>query len=79
MTDEVTQNVWTWSYDKFENRLFMMRDVYAAGESPEAGLADDPFWDPPEPIEIGKAYVYLKALSHLVEIEEDFAIVNYKG
>ncbi len=26
---------------------------------------EDPFWDPPEPIEIGKAYVYLKALSQV--------------
>ena len=39
----------------------------------------DPFWDPPEAVEIGKAYVYLKALSQLVEIESDFAIVDYKG
>lgn len=30
-------------------------------------------------MEIGKAYVYLKALSQLVEIESEFAIVDYKG
>lgn len=30
-------------------------------------------------VEIGKAYVYLKALSQLVEIENEFAIVDYKG
>ncbi len=30
-------------------------------------------------MEIGKAYVYLKALSQLVEIETDFSIVDTKG
>ncbi|SPQ97763.1 Kinesin motor domain-containing protein [Plasmodiophora brassicae] len=77
VTNTVSQNVWTWSAEKFENRLFMMRDLYVSRE--ERNNADDPFYDPPEPFEIGKAYVYLKALSHLVEIENEFTIVNYKG
>jgi hypothetical protein len=75
-------NVWTWNASKFENRLFMMREIYQ--EYLEYGPREipkskDPFWDPPEAIEIGKSYVYLKALSQLVEIENDFSIVDYKG
>jgi hypothetical protein len=67
---------------KFDSRLFMMREIYQ--EYQDFGPRDipkskDPFWDPPEAMEIGKAYVYLKALSQLVEIESDFAIVDYKG
>jgi hypothetical protein len=56
-----------------------MRDLFSSGKAEEVLHADDPFWDPPEPVEIGKAFVYLKALSHLVEIENDFPIVNFKG
>lgn len=67
---------------KFESRLFMMREIYQ--EYMDFGPRDipksrDPFWDPPEAVEIGKAYVYLKALSQYVEIEDDFSIVDYKG
>ena len=75
-------SVWTWSHDKFENRLFMMRELYQdfMNYGPrEVDQANDPFWDPPEATEIGKAYVYLKALSQLVEIENEFVIVDYKG
>ena len=76
-------NIWTWTSAKFESRLFMMRELYQRVQEGQSSAAvtktDDPFWDPPEAIEIGKAYVYLKALSQLVEIENEFAIVDYKG
>jgi hypothetical protein len=60
----------------------MMREIYQEYMDfgpREIPKSKDPFWDPPEAVEIGKAYVYLKALSQLVEIESEFAIVDYKG
>ena len=76
-------NIWTWNSAKFESRLFMMRELYQQtaefGPPQNNTKSSDPFWDPPEAIEIGKSYVYLKALSQLVEIENEFAIVDYKG
>jgi hypothetical protein len=75
-------SVWNWSLIKFDSRLFMMRELYQQyldfGPQ-ELTKTKDPFWDPPEPFTIGKAYVYLKALSHLVEIDSGFALVDYKG
>jgi hypothetical protein len=73
---------WNWSLEKFENRLFVLRELYQRFlENGPLNLAqaEDPLWDPPEAIEIGQAYVYLKALSHLVEVEGDFAVVDHKG
>jgi hypothetical protein len=75
-------NVWHWNHIKFDSRLYMMRELYQEYMDfgpREIPKSKDPFWDPPEAVEIGKAYVYLKALSQLVEIESDFAIVDYKG
>jgi pSer/pThr/pTyr-binding forkhead associated (FHA) protein len=71
-----------WDSQKFENRLYMIREMYQ--EFSEYGMRDipldqDPFWDPPEANDIGKSYVYLKALSQLVEIENSFAVIDYKG
>jgi len=82
VTSQENGNIWHWNHVKFDSRLFLMREVYQ--EYQDFGPRDipkskDPFWDPPEAVEIGKAYVYLKALSQLVEIESDFAIVDYKG
>lgn len=82
VTNTKNGNLWNWTPTKFENRLFIMRELYQ--EFLDYGPRDvppskDPFWDPPEAFEIGKAYVYLKALSQLVEIENEFAIVDYKG
>ncbi|MES1911981.1 MAG: hypothetical protein MHM6MM_004331 [Cercozoa sp. M6MM] len=82
-TLENDAQTWNWSTEKFENRLVLMRDVYHkvldAGQPLTFEQADDPFYDPPEPVEIGRSYCYLKALSQLVEIENDFCIVNFKG
>ena len=75
-------NIWQWPSSKFESRLYMMRELYQQTQDhgPQTvAKAADPFWDPPEAVEVGKAYVYLKALSQLVEIEGEFAVVDYKG
>ena len=39
----------------------------------------DPFFDPPEPQAVGTADVYLSSLSYLIEIEDDFTVVDHAG
>jgi hypothetical protein len=72
-------NVVTWSADKFESRLFLMRDLYREFCDQgfvEVNQADDPFWDPPEPVDIGTCFVYTRALTKLVEISKSFQICS---
>lgn len=46
-----------WPIDKFENRLFMVRELleeyFDNGVLPKLSKNEDPFWDPPNPILIG--------------------------
>ena len=79
--------VWIWSTEKFDQRRYMIQDMFM--EFQEGALQNrsnesDPFWDPPQATKIGRAIVYLKALSHLVEIEPDegtdgFTLYDSKG
>ncbi len=62
---------YTWSRNKFQDRLDMMRDImnmfYEDGEVEDLDKENDPFWDPPEAQRIGKAYYILKPLAHLID------------
>ena len=44
------RSTYEWTLDKFENRVFMMRDVleefYETDELPKVDKEQDPFWDP---------------------------------
>lgn len=46
-----------WSDEKFQDRLFMLRDLvneyFDSGILPQLQQEDDPLWDPPEPQIIG--------------------------
>jgi len=46
-----------WPAEKFHNRLFMIRELleefFDSGVIPKLNKAEDPFWDPPNPILIG--------------------------
>jgi hypothetical protein len=78
-----------WEIEKFDNRLYLMRDMYnsfadvysrdlnalAGAYMPE----QDPFWDPPEAQLVGKALIYMDSLSFLLEIEEGTPIIDFKG
>ena len=74
-----------WSYDKFMDRLYLMRELYQKFE--EEGIASvtglpadkDPFTDTVEAALIGKALAYLDPLSYLIEIEEKLPIMDYRG
>jgi len=65
---------YTWPKDKFEQRRYLILEQFQKfqeGELEPCTDADDPFWDPPEPKKIGRAIVFLKSLSHLVEIDHE--------
>lgn len=77
---------WTWDKDKFTNRSYMMREMYQTfiddGEqamNEQWPQEKDPFFDPPEPQAVGTADVYLSSLSYLIEIEDDFTVVDHAG
>lgn len=62
-----------WDTDKFQNRLFMMRDLlnqyFEDGSLPDLDNDHDPFWDPPEPLLIGNSFLSLKNLGYMLENE----------
>eukprot|EP00276_Gloeochaete_wittrockiana_P018094 CAMPEP_0184337354 /NCGR_PEP_ID=MMETSP1089-20130417/5742_1 /TAXON_ID=38269 ORGANISM="Gloeochaete wittrockiana, Strain SAG46.84" /NCGR_SAMPLE_ID=MMETSP1089 /ASSEMBLY_ACC=CAM_ASM_000445 /LENGTH=1226 /DNA_ID=CAMNT_0026663017 /DNA_START=221 /DNA_END=3901 /DNA_ORIENTATION=- len=79
-----SKSVWMWSLEKFENRLHMIREIYnnfmeLGGAQPNIPKDQDPFWDPPEDVVIGRAQIYLQAISYLFDVEETTPIVDYKG
>jgi hypothetical protein len=45
------KSTYEWTLDKFENRVFMIRDIleeyYETDELPKINKEQDPFWDPP--------------------------------
>jgi len=82
VTNKKTGQRWIWSQKKFDQRRFMIMDQFhqfQEGLLQKGSAADDPFWDPPSSVMIGRAFMYLKALSHLVEIDEKFDVVDIKG
>ena len=84
---------WLWSADKFTDRLYVMREVFALWTSSgrvarsSAGIDarsddddDDPFYDAPADTLIGRATIYLDALQYGLSIDEvDTPIVTYQG
>lgn len=63
-----------WPADKFENRLFILRDelntYFDTDKKPEyASKDDDPFFDKPQPVMIGNSYMSLKSLGYMLENE----------
>ena len=62
----------------------MMRDhlnqYFEDGQIPDYSDKDkDPFWDPPEPLQVGTCYLQLKALGYMVENSMDAKILSSEG
>ena len=74
---------WLWELDQFYERIFVMRDCWMRWMlTQEAGplrTEGDPFWSPPLPQELGKAYLYLAPLAHRVETSQWLPIVDQSG
>lgn len=72
-----------WPEDKFQDRVFMMRDLieeyFETEQIPVVAKDKDPFWDPPEPQLIGQSFMSLKNLGFLVENEVDAKILSAEG
>ena len=86
MFTDNSQPMILWDFEKFESRLFLMRELYndwAIDRDMNRLLLTtkdkDPFWDPPESRLIGTAVLYLDSLSFLLEIEETTPIIDFKG
>ena len=72
-----------WPIDKFENRLFLIRDIleeyFDTGDLPILSKEEDPFWDPPNPILIGQSFLQLEPLGVMFENELSAAILSIDG
>lgn len=73
-----------WPFDKFNNRLYMIRDLinefFESNKLPKLAKEEDPFWDPPEPILIGTAYLKLESLGVMFDNKLEASIVgNERG
>ena len=82
---ESHQNLW--SLDKFNSRVYLMREMYQAWMHNGGSLkgtdfqssVSDPFYDPPENQLLGVARIQLEALRYLLDIQEHTPIVNHSG
>lgn len=72
-----------WPENKFNDRVFMMRDLieeyFETEKIPVLQKEQDPFWDPPEPQLIGQSFMTLKNLGYLVENEIEAKILSSEG
>lgn len=72
-----------WTSDKFQNRLFMIRELleeyFDTGELPNIEKDKDPFWDPPNPILLGQSFLQLQPLGLGFENELEAAILSIDG
>mmetsp|Transcript_1275 Transcript_1275/g.1527 ORF Transcript_1275/g.1527 Transcript_1275/m.1527 type:complete len:579 (+) Transcript_1275:943-2679(+) len=72
-----------WPLDKFENRLFMIKEMleeyFDTGILPVIDKHADPFWDPPSPILIGQSFLQLQPLGCCIENEMTAGILSIDG
>lgn len=83
VTNMLNENISIWSRDKFNYRRFMFQDLYQRMQDSDNKLVieqnDDPFWEPPVDILIGSSIVFLHCLSFVLDIDDVFAITDFKG
>lgn len=69
-----------WDLGKFSNRYYIIKDMiekyYETGIIPELPQNEDPFWDPPEPLLIGKSFLTPKGLVYMLDNPADLAIIG---
>ena len=54
----------------------MSDNYFETGIVPELEQKDDPFWDPPEPVLIGRAFITTKALSYMFDNPATLSIIG---
>lgn len=72
-----------WTTDKFQNRLYIMRELldefFESNQIPQKSKDEDPFWDPTEPQLIGQSYLQLKNLAYVLDNSADIAVLSTDG
>lgn len=66
----------TWSEAKLATRICGMR---RARRGAQVSGDDDPFYDPPDHRLVGVAFLYLDALTYLMELREHIPIIDFQG
>ncbi|KAJ1634994.1 hypothetical protein T492DRAFT_969533, partial [Pavlovales sp. CCMP2436] len=82
-TDEV-KRAWLWAVDEFYDRVFQIRDQFTLHlRSQPLGFSKnktgDPFWAPPKPELIGKAFLYLTPIAHRSQFSDWLPILDIAG
>lgn len=75
---------YNWNPHTLEDRLHLMRNLineyFDTNEMPDfSDKETDPFWDPPQPIQIGVSFLSLKALSYVFECDTPVKIFSSEG
>lgn len=69
-----------WDLNKFSNRYYIIKDMiekyYETGVIPQMNQNEDPFWDPPEPLLIGKSFLTPKGLVYMFDNPADLPIIG---
>lgn len=79
-----------WKYEKLESRFYQMQQIYQNYQfekekdenyNLQLDNEEDPFWDPDEErsVSLGICMIYLKCLSHLIDMQIWTPIINPKG
>ena len=76
---EVGYTYW-WDVEKLSNRYYIIKDMsenyFETGVVPELTETEDPFWDPPEHVLIGRAFLTTKALSYMFDNLTTLSIIG---
>lgn len=76
---EIGYSYW-WDVDKLSNRYYIIKDMsetyFETGVIPDLSEKDDPFWDPPEHVLIGRAFLTTKALSYMFDNLTTLSIIG---
>lgn len=72
--------VYWWDAEKLSNRYYIIKDMseqyFETGIIPKLEDNDDPFWDPPEPTLIGRAFLTTKALAYMFDNPTTLSIIG---
>lgn len=72
-----------WTASQFTDKMYAIRDAHYAylkhNESPEPGTEADPFYSPPAPLLIGRAYLALAPLTHRLRAQHWLTILDPLG
>ncbi|GAB6032098.1 hypothetical protein CHUAL_010462 [Chamberlinius hualienensis] len=71
-----------WNKEKFENRLCLMKEMYANydNQMEDANEYEDPFCESPDAeVELGSVQVFTQPMCYSIEIKDEYEICDYKG